>query len=244
MESPSAPLSESVPLWKSITVLLIAGITMMLCLSSRDVTEISKAGVIMQLPNRIGDYWGNHQEVSHAEKTILPEDTEFARKLYESSEGDQILCSIVLSGAQKRSIHRPEVCLPGQGWTVRSAEVISIPLDHHAPLRAMNLSLQRPIESGPHQKKTLSSYYLYWFVGENRMTPHHYERILSTSWDRVFHKINHRWAYVIISSWVTEGLRPPYHNASQTLTAIKEFIRLAAPTFLQPELLKATDHES
>lgn len=143
------------------------------------------------------------------------------------------MCSIVLSGANKRSIHRPEACLPGQGWTIKSGEIIPIELHNQKKLEVMNLSLTRTIELSNQPKKTLSSYYFYWFVGHHRMTPEHKVRIFFTSWDRVFKQENHRWAYCIIHSKITKGWSYPEKDAAETLDMMKKFTSEIAPTFLK-----------
>lgn len=187
----------------------------------------------MSLPHKIGDYWGYLLEPTLVEKNSLPPDTEFARKMYESTEGDNIMCSIVLSGANKRSIHRPEACLPGQGWTIKSGEVLSIPMDQGNPLEVMNLTLTRPVELPNGERRTLSSFYFYWFVGHDRTVAEHYRRIFFTSWDRVFKHENHRWAYCIIHSQVTKGWKYPNRDEAQTLQIMKDFARQIVPTFVQ-----------
>lgn len=226
--SPSA-----VPTWKIITVLVFGGILLTICFKTPDATNISDPGVIMELPHKISGYWGFPLDPTAAEKNGLPSDTEFARKMYESPEGDQIMCSIVLSGANKRSIHRPEACLPGQGWTIRSGEILPIDFPDGQKLEVMNLTLSKPFELPNGVKKNLYSYYFYWFVGHDRMTPEHKARIFYTSWDRVFKQENHRWAYCIIHSKVTQGWGLPERDAAQTLEMMKNFTRDIAPTFLK-----------
>jgi hypothetical protein len=225
--------SPAVPFWKIAVVILSGGLLLFVCFKTPDATQISDPGVIMNLPGKIGDYWGYHLDPSSAEKNGLPPDTEFERKMYESTEGDQIMCSIVLSGANKRSIHRPEACLPGQGWTIRSGEVIPIHFEDGRKLEVMSLRLARPVELPNGEKKTLGSYYFYWFVGHDRMTPEHKMRILFTSWDRVFKHENHRWAYCIVHSQITKGWKYPERDELQTLEMMKKFTRQIAPTFLK-----------
>lgn len=223
--------------WRNLTVLAIAATTVWLCKQTTPPVSASDAGVIMKLPDQIFRYRGYFQPVSVAETTILPSDTEFARKMYKSAEDDQILCSIVLSGAEKRSIHRPEICLPGQGWTIRSGEQMPVVLQNGFRLETMTLTLSRDVQINPTTRKTILSYYIYWFVGQDKMTPQHWRRIFLTSWDLVAHNRNHRWAYVIVSSMVTEGLRPGGKSAEQTLQMLQDFIRDIAPCFLKPELI-------
>src|SRR5690349_11911271 len=83
----------------------------------------------MTLPNVIGTWFGDDAPVTDKERAILAKDTEFARKTYTSPEGDQIFVSIVLSGDDMTSsIHRPERCLPAQGWQVRESSKRTIQL--------------------------------------------------------------------------------------------------------------------
>jgi hypothetical protein len=189
------------------------------------------AGVTMALPDDIGPWWGFDRSISEAEKTILPSDTEFARKEYDSVQGDKITCSIVLSGAEKRSIHRPEICLRAQGWDIPSGQVIDVPLHSGHILKVMNLSITRSAVTTTGQKIQLPASYMYWFVGDKVTTPYHWERLWLTSWDRIVHHINHRWAYIIVMSNITEGLQPHGKNSTETLEMLKGFIADAAPTF-------------
>ena len=58
------------------------------------------------------------QKISEAELTVLPKDTEIVRKVYVSPSGTQILASFVIGGTSRASIHRPELCLPSQGYVM------------------------------------------------------------------------------------------------------------------------------
>ena len=42
------------------------------------------------------------------------------------------------------------------------------------------------------------SVFAYWFVGKDRVTPYHWQRIYWTAKDRIFYNTNHRWAYILI----------------------------------------------
>jgi hypothetical protein len=199
---------------------------------SPDPNAASEPGVRMQLSDFLGPYMGVDQEVSQAEKLILPADTEFARKIYHSPQGDKIMASIVLSGSEKRSIHRPEVCLPGQGWTINSAQVVPVTLQDGTALDVMALTLAREVETGPGRRQTIKSIYLYWFVGKQVTTPYHWRRVFLSSWDRVVRGVNHRWAYVIVTSLVTEGLVLEGKNETQTLETLRQFTAQIAPQFM------------
>ena len=87
-----------------------------------DAPKTSPAGVVMKLPIWVGNWLGEDAAVTAKEREALAEDTQFARKLYTSPAGDQVFVSIVLSGDDMtNSIHRPERCLPAQGWSLRNS---------------------------------------------------------------------------------------------------------------------------
>jgi EpsI family protein len=236
----SPPAASSIPWVRHLPVLALTAIGLALVYFDTGVTAAPHSGVVMSLPLSVGDYLGYPAEVTKAEKDILPPDTEFARRNYESTQGDVILCSIVLAGAERRSIHKPQDCLPGQGWRIDDQTIVKVPLSNGRELSAMNLLLSRRAEDRSGKPQTIRSYYLYWFVGDKITTPSHAERIFHSSWDKIFHGINHRWAYVIVTSTITEGLKPDGKNPEQTLTMLKEFMREIVPTFQKSEMAPTT----
>lgn len=226
-----------VPLWRSAVIALAVAATLAICLVGQNPNSPTQAGVRLDLPLSVGDFWGYEQEITESEKTILPGDTQFARRLYVSTNRrNAIDCRIVLSGGQRRSIHRPEICLPGQGWTLRSGEAIPIKLESGHTLDVMKLDLSREDQVGPNEKRRLRAVFLYWFVGKGVTTPYHWNRILRTSYDRVVRNVNHRWAYVIVSSNITADFDPNGKNEEQTVEMLKDFIRKAVPSFQVSEM--------
>ena len=57
-------------------------------------------------------------EASEAELTVLPKDTQIFKRRYESADGGWMVVSMVIGGKSKSSIHRPELCLPAQGFAM------------------------------------------------------------------------------------------------------------------------------
>jgi Protein of unknown function (DUF3485) len=222
-------------IFRTIVAVTLASVTVAVCLWSPAVNSPTQAGVITKLPEYIGSYFSQEQAISEAEKMILPADTEFARRVYTGLKQEQIMCSIVLAGGEKRSIHRPEVCLPGQGWTINSSQVVPITLVNGRRMDAMKLVLEREIQVSERQRTKIKMLFLYWFVGKGVATPKHEERVFLTSWNRVLHNLNHRWAYVIVSSLVTEGLRPGGLNEAETLKILQAFTAQISPKFMISE---------
>lgn len=212
--------------------LALAVIVFFLCRQNPNATLNMESGVNLNLPEHVGSFTGKPADVSESEKVILPTDTEFAKMLYTSFGGEQINCQVVLSGGEKRSIHRPETCLPAQGWTKKTSQVIPVKLDDGRTLEVMKLVISRPVEVQPGVRKELTSLFIYWFIGKDITTPHHWYRILHTDWDRVVHGISHRWAYVIVSAPVLDGFVPGGKNQEQTLESLKAFIGEIAPDIM------------
>ncbi|MCE0484478.1 MAG: EpsI family protein [Methylacidiphilales bacterium] len=224
---------------KSVIVLVLGLLTVIVCWTIPPAKEADDTGVVMDLPFQIGPLFGFHEDVSKAELEILPPDTTFARKSYGaigSDQLDRILCSIVLSGREKRSIHRPERCLPGQGWNVIGSNVVDVPLASGHPLKVMALLLNRPVTLSNGTISHLEAYYLYWYVGRNVTTPYSFQRVMLTNWDLIVHRANQRWAYVIVMAPITEGFLPNGRTADQTLFMLKQFIRASVPSFVKMEM--------
>lgn len=220
---------------KSGLLLALAATVAAICILFNPATESSEPGVTMNLPVKIGAFTGVDQPVSEGERVLLPKDTEFAKKLYTSKAGENIYCQIVLSGLESRSIHRPEICLKGQGWNVRSGDVVSIPLKSGSTIKAMVLSISRPntFSKGPREQEAL---YAYWFVSRDAETPYHFERIARSNLDLLLYNKSHRWAYVIVMAPVTKGFVTGGKDSAETLEMIKAFIRESVPYFEKTEM--------
>jgi Protein of unknown function (DUF3485) len=235
--SPHTPNeSHKVPLWRSGVILLVAVFVGLAYWFNPPLNVQPQAGVVMDLPILVGDYFGKEGEITKVELDILPKDTEFARRFYDDGHGHQINCSIVLSGAEQRSIHRPEVCLVGQGWTITGQEDVPIPLPSGHKLVARKLSLERHLVGKNDEHITVRAFYVYWFVGQNVTTPSHFTRIFLSNWDRAVHNRAHRWAYVSLFSLVTDNLRADGLNPQDTQAMIVDFAGKIVPTFQISEM--------
>jgi hypothetical protein len=225
--------------YRAAYVISLTILTFLICILVPEPKAGGEAGVVMQLPDSIGDLYGHDEKVSDAELYILPKDTTFARKTYGdvgSARQDRILCSIILSGAERRSLHRPERCLPAQGWRIENSDTETVPLASGRNLEVTALLLGRPATLRNGTQITRRQYFLYWFVGKNVTTPYASTRIIMTYWDMLIHRVNQRWAYVIVSKDISQSWNPNGESPEQTLAELKQFIRAAAPTFIKSEM--------
>ncbi len=127
---------------------------------------------------------GRLYDRSLGEATVLPADTVIVKRHYEAPSGADIEISVVVSGLSRMSIHRPELCLPAQGFAMTRARILSVPLPGREPLAVRLVSVQR----GP------SRFILcYWFRNRDYETASHAVRILRDAWARSVHNRVNRW---------------------------------------------------
>ncbi len=177
-------------------------------------------------PSRCPVCEGELGPLALGERQLLPADTVIARRRYIGPDGQSIVATIVLSGRERASIHRPEICVTGQGFRTAGAGVEAVPLPGRPPLKLMGLDLARalgrPGRPGPEQL----SHFAYWFAGKGRETPRHVQRLWWQMTDRVFHSVSHRWAYISVHT-------PRQERSDVHLRRIREFIRELYP-LIQP----------
>lgn len=138
-----------------------------------------------ELPNFVSE----RQPMSEAEKTILPADTQIEKRLYTAENGHWYLVSVVIGGKHKGSIHRPELCLPSQGFLMtdpRTAEVGGfvwrlITLDGGAGRPSMGFAYT-------------------FFNQDGFRTASHIQRIFRDVWDRSFYNRIDRWVMVTVNT--------------------------------------------
>ncbi len=211
-----------------VQIVLLAGFGSIFLLPHSNKT--SPAGVAMMLPNVVGMWIGDDAEITRKELDALAKDTQFVRKIYTGPERDQIFVSIVLSGDDMtNSIHRPERCLPAQGWLVRSSSKRVIKIPNKKPLEVTKLQNSQVLETPAKRRFTLNNLNYYWFIGYNDMTASHLTRTGIDLRDRIVGGFSQRWAYVTIAANVTEGFRRPERTEAQTAEMIEDFIRQLAP---------------
>jgi len=182
------------------------------------------AGIAMKLPIWVGPWLGEDAEITAKEVGSLAKDTQFARKIYTSPEGDRVFVSIVLSGDDMASsIHRPERCLPAQGWSLQSSKPEIFRLADGKFLRATLLRSVRPILDDGGNKRLITNLNYYWFVGYNRITPSHLQRTLWDMRDRLIQGYDQHWAYVTVAASVTQGWARPNRSEADTTKVIEAF---------------------
>lgn len=217
-----------------LQIALAAGLSSVFLLPSK--THFNPAGISLELPKEVGGWTSKEAAISERELTILSADTGFARRVYTNAFGDEVMVSIVLSGEDMaNSIHRPERCLPAQGWTVMRSERVKVPLlGGKPPLEATKLTNVAERRTNDGRAVTLSHLNYYWFVGSHDMTPSHFERTMFDIKDRVLRGENQRWAYVTVAATITENLKRFGRSEKETAKLIEDLISEIVPEFKRP----------
>jgi EpsI family protein len=194
-------------------------------------TKIQPCRVRMELPAILGGWYGTPAKVTDAELAGLAPDTQFCRKTYDDGFGNQVLVSIVLSGHDlDNSIHRPERCLPAQGWTVEDSKTLGIPVQT-APGGTLPVTRLRVFSQQPSTVKgkiaTVYNLNYYWFIGYSDITASHIQREIIDIRDRLFHGYNQRWAYVTVAATINNG-----KTEGQTDQIIQDLIKRVYPRII------------
>ena len=131
--------------------------------------------------------------VSIGELTILPSDTGFRKCHYYDAMGDVYRVTVVINGKSRQSIHRPEVCLPAQGFSMENGHVVEFRLDNGAtlPMRCVDLRRRDSVSS-------LRMGQGYFFVSGHDLVTSHLSRMLISIRDRAFRNRITRWAMVTL----------------------------------------------
>lgn len=186
-------------------------------------------GIALYLPPVVGDWYGRDIAVTEKEKTVLGPDTEFARKLYTLPNGAGLFVSIVLSGQDvSTSLHRPQRCLPAQGWTPVTNGTETIPCNNGTSIEATRLFNQSTVTGGNH---AAYSVYYYWFVGCDKIVATPEERSMIDWRDRIFKGYSQRWAYITVAADLRNSL-PESQAAADA--AIKSFVAELFPKIWKP----------
>jgi len=216
-----------------VELLLVAGLSTVFLLPQAPKTK--PAGISLKLPIWVGNWIGDDAAITQREIEVLAKDTQFARKVYTSPEGDTIVVSIILSGDDMTaSIHRPERCLPAQGWSLVNTSQRTITLPNSTALKTTRLSNVREMTAKDNQRFLLPNLTYYWFVGYNHTTPSHFTRTMLDLRDRIMGGYNQRWAYVTVAATVTQGIARPEHTEAETGAMIESFIRELVPRLTKP----------
>jgi len=164
---------------------------------------------------------------SATEWALLPDDTDIVKKLYEQPTRPPLVASIVLSGADRTSIHRPQICLVGGGQEIVATHTRRIALADGRTVQVTVLDLLWRGQAADGRTLSRERYFAYWFVGPHHETASHWVRMFWMGMERILGGVTHRWAYVNISG-------PRGAQAPDYLTTLDAFIADFYPKVVLP----------
>ena len=136
----------------------------------------------------IAGYTSEPVEVSEAEHHTLPADTQLDKRRYEDKDGNWYQVSMVIGGKSKSSIHRPELCLPTQGFQMMSPHTAEAGgVDWHF------VTLARGAVPA-------CGFAYTFFNQDGYRTSSHLKRIFRDVWDRSIRGRIDRWVMVTVYS--------------------------------------------
>ena len=135
--------------------------------------------------------------VAPGERNLLPASTPLFRRVYSRPGHPDLTATVVFSGMERRSIHRPQVCLVAQGNRITDEYTHRARTgpDETFPLRVLELS--RPAADAP--GGAVRSVYAYWLFNPERETDSHLARFAWMTVDNVVRSYRPRWGYASVA---------------------------------------------
>jgi Protein of unknown function (DUF3485) len=192
--------------------------------------KLGRPGLKLDLPERVLEFRSELLAATPEEKQSLPQDTRIARRLYwnvEQGETNYAQISVVLMGADRTSIHKPEFCLVGQGWRIEQKERISLPIQrpHAYSLPVMKFLAAKNVRLERGDVVRGRAIYLFWFVADQALTADHGQRMWWMAKNLLTTGTLQRWAYVSCFSTCLPG------QEEATLARMTRLLVAAVPEF-------------
>jgi hypothetical protein len=182
------------------------------------------------LPEHVLDYHSERKETEGVVLATLPADTSFGYRRYQAPDGFTLDLRVVLMGRDRTSLHKPQICLSGQGWRINdvaSADT-SIKVERPRPYELPVVKLIANNTSAVNgQNQTVTGVYVYWYVTSDAIsasaTGLHRMWLMATRLLR--NGILQRWACVSCLAYSVPG------QEAATYDRVKQFIAAAVPQF-------------
>jgi EpsI family protein len=139
-----------------------------------------------------------------------------------------VMMAVVQNQTDRHSIHAPEACYPGQGWTIGKAETVYVPL--------ANQKIKAACMDVGFKQESIRECVLYWYQCEGEQdgtlyATHNYPWLpFKTAFDLILKKRSDRWAFVRFSTSIAEG-----STREDALGRLEKFVKLIEPYLIYPE---------
>jgi hypothetical protein len=187
----------------------------------------------IDLPDKVLDYTAStNLPVTLEELGWLPKDTTYGRRIYQAPDHFTAFLGVVMMGVDSRSIHKPQVCLPGQGWRIDSSELLTIPMERpkRYDLPIMKLLASKEVQFKNGSRALIRTVFVYWFVADGQVTADHMDRMWRMGKGMVTSGTLQRWSYVTCKADCFPG------QEEDAFRRLKDFIANSVPQFqIAPE---------
>lgn len=179
------------------------------------------------LPETVLNYKSVPLQVAREETNWLPKDTTFGRRRYTARDRFWMDISVVLMGKDRTSIHRPQICLTGQGWVINQSEAVSVPISKPTSysLPVLKLTASKVLKTPQGTSEPFRAIYAYWFVSDRRITADHWQRLWWMATDVLKTGVLPRWAYISYFAICKPG------EEDATFERMKKFIAASVPEY-------------
>jgi len=177
----------------------------------------------IDLPAHVLDFTSTNVPEDDVTLGYLPKDTSFVSRLYSAPDGFWVKGTVILMGADRTSIHRPEMCLLGTGWRADEKTRVGVPVGGAFPyeLPVMKWVITRTQDG----RRGL---YVFWFVADNEMATHNVPLQLYLVRDLVLKGVLQRWSYISYFAACEPG------REDAAFERVKKLIAASAPEFQLP----------
>ena len=182
------------------------------------------------LPANVLDFTSTNVPEADIVTETLPKDTSFAQRRYTAPDGFWVNANIILMGTDRTSIHKPEYCLPEQGWQIGENAVVNIPIagtpKYQLPVARWFLRTSLQDQDG--KATAVSGIYVFWFVAHQEETPDYRKRIWWLTRDLLTTGVLQRLAYVSYFAICSPG------QEEATFKRMEKLIAASVPEFQLP----------
>jgi len=184
----------------------------------------------IDLPERVLDFTSTNVPEPELVLGYLPKDTSYAERIYSKPDGTRIQSTVILMGTDRTSIHRPEYCMPGQGWNIDGKRIVNIPIDDNPPyqLEVAQWNVSQVVKQPDGRQVKVCGLYVFWYTANNEQTANHDKMLEWLTLDLFRTGALQRWAYISYFTLCEPG------QEDATFDQIKRLITAQVPQFELP----------
>ena len=191
----------------------------------------------IQLPQHVLEFESTNVPEPKVVSDYLPLDTSFVERRYFTPDGFGVSGTMILMGMDRTSIHRPEYCMLGQGWSLGPKTKVSLPIAGPKPyeLPVMRWNVSTTAQTADGRKQTVGGVYVFWFVADNEQTTGNVQLQTYLVRDLLLSGVLQRWAYISYFAICMPG------DEDATFTRMSKLIAASVPDFQLPPKIIQTD---